>query len=117
MSNGECGRCGGEGMGQHKDVAGGVCFECGRLPAGGVASPVQLASARERMICRIASALRMAQAAANEGTLAQWWADAGQDEEDLGGAVVAGIATYVKAAPADVRARAVAAFGRLGITV
>lgn len=110
MSATECKRCGGEGMRTYKHVAGGVCFACGRTPAGQAATPVQLASARERRILDIAVMLRNGARAKEEGTLQAWWTDLVTDPDCCARA-------RVLSAPDDVRARAIAAFARLGITV
>lgn len=102
----DCERCGGEGMTQYKHVVGGVCFACGRTPAGKAATAVELAAARERRICDIASLLRRAEQERAAGDLADWWLE-----------VRDGARAKVRTAPADVCARAVAAFVKAGLAV
>jgi len=117
MSKTECKRCGNEGMHGYKHVAAGMCFACGRTPAGGASSKAApLCSLRERIILDISSWLRNAERAKSEGTLASWWADVGPDSDEYG-CRVPGIASRVRSAPADVQARAIAAFARVGIAI
>lgn len=110
MSANECKRCGGEGMHGYKHVAGGVCFACGRTPAGTTATPAQLASARERLIGGLYGIIRRARAEQAEGTLQEWWADITTCEDTC-------LKARVETAPADVRDRAIAAFAALGLTL
>jgi hypothetical protein len=109
----DCKRCGNEGMAQHKAIAGGVCFLCGRLPAGEKATPATLATARERAISTLRGFIARASQELEAGTPADWLDDVMIPRDD-------GCATLqevVRAAPADVAARATVAFARLGITV
>ena len=108
-----CKRCNDEGMTAHRHVAGGMCFACGRLPGGVVASPAVRAYARERVIGRLLGLLRRAEQERAAGTLAAWWADV-RDTSDDGSP---GVRQVVAAAPEDVATRARAAFGKLGLAV
>lgn len=100
----ECKRCGNLGMASHAHVAGGMCFECGRLPGGRVASQVVRATERERCIGRLAGMIAGARREHAEGTGRTWWVESREE-------VLARIAH----APADVAARALAAFAALGM--
>lgn len=107
-----CKRCNDEGMTNHRHVAGGMCFACGRLPGGGMASEAVRLSARQSIISRIHTALRRAEQERAEGALRVWWSDISRDDDHGPGMV-----SFVMGAPEDVRARAVAAFARLGIAI
>lgn len=111
MHANNCKRCGGEGMGQHKHVAGGMCFECGRTPAGnGSNAPVAKVDARLRLILDIQMLLSRAKHEIAEGTVGAWWSDV-MDHPDINNRA------RILNGPADVRDRAIAAFAKLGLTV
>lgn len=111
MSNATaCRRCNNEGMVSHKHIAGGMCFACGRMPGGVEATPVQRAAARERLILDIATLLRRAEQEKAEGTLGEWWADVTTDESIC-------LRAKIALGPADVGARARAAFARMGLAL
>lgn len=101
-----CKRCDGFGMAQHKAVAGGVCFECGRLPAGESTNAVAVVSRRTRLILDFKTWLNRAAYEKNEGTLTEWFSDVRED-----------IASKLSVSPADVADRARAAFAKLGLAV
>lgn len=95
MSKTNCERCNGLGLPAYKSICGGVCFACGALPAGETASPAFVASARERIIGRLAGMV----ASFRDGRL------------DVRGEDKAETLAVIRVAPADVAARAMKAFG------
>lgn len=113
MSNAHCNRCNDEGMAGYRHVAGGMCFACGRMPDGTVASPVLRASARERVIGRLFGLLRRAEQEKEAGTLGAWWAEVRDTDADGS----PGVRQIVAAAPVDVAERARAAFAKVGLSV
>ena len=105
----ECKRCQGNGMPGYKHNADGMCFACGRFPGGGAPeglAPLPARSIRERVICYFTGCLERAKDEVASGDASFWWADVQPD-----------VRCYLGLAPADVKARALAAFGKLGLRV
>ena len=105
-----CARCNDEGLPTYRHIAGGMCFACGRTPAGEVVTAVVRANLRERRILDIATILRRAETEKAEGTLKMWWSDVVSCEDTA-------LRARVETAPVDVRDRAKAAFARLGLSL
>ena len=105
-----CKRCAGEGMGQHKHIARGACFVCGRTGETAATREALRLTRRERSIADLRTALSRAAQEKAAGTLAAWWQDANDASDDM-----PTIKGMVKGADADVAARARAAFARLGL--
>ncbi len=104
----DCTRCGGEALPQYQHVAGGKCFKCGRTLRGtGAPAFVRTAPDRATIIARLAILLRKAETAAAEGWLPEFMAGVTSEENGL---ILPGM---LHIAPADVRARAEAAFAKL----
>lgn len=113
MSKTECKRCGGEGMGQHSRAQG-MCYLCGRMPAGQAQEKLEtpLCSARERSILDLKALLGNAAREHAAGELAEWLDfSCGYGDPTT----IQTIRAQVNAAPVDVAARARAAFARLGV--
>ncbi len=107
----ECKRCGGEGMGQHSR-ANGMCYLCGRLPAGETVKPEAALCSRERIILSLKAYINNAGRERAAGELTEWLeTSCGYGDPTT----LESIRGLVRAAPADVAARARAAFARLGI--
>jgi hypothetical protein len=114
MSNGDCKRCAGDGMAGYKHRAGGVCFLCGRMPAGEgqTARADTLCSKRERCILDLAAYLNNAKREHAAGDLTDWLSDSAGYGDPTTLESIRGLVTV---APSDVAARARAAFARLGV--
>lgn len=113
MSKTECKRCHGEGMGQHSR-ANGMCYLCGRMPAGQAVTKVEapMCSKRERRILDIKAILGNATREHAAGDLSGWLSESCGYGDPTTLETIRGL---VRTAPEDVAIRARAAFSRLGI--
>lgn len=94
----------------YKHNAAGMCFACGRFPGGeqltGDFAPLPVRSLRESTIHMLYTYVLRAQEEVETGSPENWWAAI---QEDL--------QWNLRVTDADVRARAVKAFGKLGLRV
>jgi hypothetical protein len=113
MATTECKRCGGEGMDQHKAIAGGVCFACGRLPRGAGRQTAEIIVARqERARLDLLAYYRNAKRELAAGELVEWLATScGYGDPTT----LEGIRGTLNAAAPDVAAKARAAFAAIGV--